>query len=316
MTNRTSRLAPSPTGALHLGNARTFLINWALARQEGWRLLMRIEDLDGPRVKPESTCQTLDILAWLGLDWDGDPTVQSTDLDPYRDAMRQLSRRRLVFPCDLSRKEIEQAASAPHTGEHELRFPPGLRPTHIGENEFTDEARSYRFLVPDEVIRIDDAFSGPVEFNPHFEVGDFVIWTKRGVPAYQLAVVVDDARQGVTEIVRGEDLLASAARQGLLYRALELEAPRYCHLPLVLGPDGRRLAKRHGDTRLITYREAGVAPQRIIGLLAFWCGLAEQPEEMTATDFRDRFELATLSGDPVIFSETDHAWLLGRHSSS
>ena len=312
MTKRTSRLAPSPTGALHLGNARTFLINWALARRLGWRLLMRVEDLDGPRVKPRAARETLQTLHWLGLEFDGPVTCQSADLEPYRRAMRQLSAAGLVYACTLTRKQIEQAASAPHADDHELRFPPELRPSRIGNDAFDAEKMNYRFVTTDESIRIDDLFAGVVEHNPAAEVGDFVVWTRRGVPSYQLAVVVDDARQGVTDVVRGDDLLPSAARQMLLYRALGLEPPRLWHLPLVLGPDGRRLAKRHGDTRLESYRRSGVPAERVIGLLGWWCGMLPRREEISGEDFRDRFDLDRLSRDSVVFTKDDDAWLLGR----
>ncbi|MDY7109205.1 MAG: tRNA glutamyl-Q(34) synthetase GluQRS [Planctomycetota bacterium] len=310
MTNRVSRLAPSPTGALHLGNARTFVINWALARRGGWRLLMRVDDLDGPRVKPQATQQALEILAWLGLDHDGPILRQSDDLAPYRRAMRVLTDRGRVYACALTRKQIEQAASAPHADEHELRFPPELRPAEDERRGFGQEDTNYRFLAPDEAIRIDDDFAGPSIHRPQKEVGDFVVWTRRGVPAYQLAVVVDDARQGVTDVVRGDDLLPSAARQMMLYEALDLRPPRFCHLPLVVGTDGRRLAKRHGDTRLATYQRSGVRPERIVGLLAAWSGIIDEPAEMTAADFRDRFLLDRLPPTPVTFTEEDHEWLL------
>ena len=314
MSKRVSRLAPSPTGALHLGNARTFLINWALARNGGWDLLMRIEDLDGPRVKAGAVRQTLETLSWLGLDYDGKVLEQSKDLDPYRQAMRGLAEAGLIFACDLTRKEIQQAASAPHGDDHEIHFPAELRPSEPERFEFDREDRNYRLITPDEPIEIADAFAGPTVHHPHREVGDFVIWTRRGVPGYQLAVVVDDARQGVTDVVRGDDLLPSAARQVLLYRALGVEPPRFWHLPLVIGEDGKRLAKRHGNTRLARYRDEGVSPERVIGLLAHWCGLCEERREWTARDFRGAFSLDSVSHHPVIFTEEDHRWLTAGRS--
>ena len=310
MSNRTTRLAPSPTGALHLGNARTFLITWALARKFGWRIQMRLEDLDGPRVKPEAAQQTLDVLAWLGMDYDGEPITQSADLQPYRQAMQVLAADGRIFKCDLTRKQIEQASTAPHRDQHELRFPPELRPTDKRMYEFDEQDTSYRFVVRDESVSIQDEFVGASDFTPSAEVGDFVVWTKRATPSYQLAVVVDDARQGITDVVRGDDLLSSAARQTLLYRALDLQPPRWWHLPLVLGPDGRRLAKRHGDTRVATYRERGVPATRIIGLLAALSGICNEPTEMTAKDFRDGLVLDRLSHDPVVFRQEHHRWLL------
>jgi glutamyl-tRNA synthetase len=314
--SRVSRLAPSPTGALHLGNARTFLINWALARREGWRLVMRIEDLDGPRIKPHAAAQIIDLLHWLGIDFDGEPLQQSLDLAPYRDAMRCLADLELIHRCDLTRREIELAASAPQQGGRELRFPPHLRPLPDAGDQpgsawsFDRDDAGYRFVVPDASIPIDDQVHGSTLHRPCDKIGDFIVWTKRGTPAYQLAVVVDDHRQSVTDVVRGDDLLPSAARQALLYRALDWTPPRWWHLPLVLGADGMRLAKRHGDARLETYRAAGVRPQRVIGLLAFWSGLITQRAEMTITDFRERFCLATLPRSHVTLTAEDLAWLL------
>ncbi len=310
MSNRTTRLAPSPTGALHLGNARTFLITWAMARKFGWRLELRIEDLDGPRIKRAAAQQALDLFAWLGIDYDGEPTYQSADLEPYRAAMHMLAVRGVVYQCMLSRTQIEQASAAPHRGEHELRFPSELRPTDLGMFVFDEQETNYRFVVGDESIRIDDEFAGRSVFRPLDEVGDFVVWTKRGTPSYQLAVTVDDARQRITDVVRGDDLLSSAARQTLLYGALDLKPPKWWHLPLVVGPDGRRLAKRHGDTRLTAYQEAGVPASRIIGLLASWSGICDKPTEMMAEEFRDSLILDGLDRGPVVFRQEHHRWLL------
>ncbi|MCP3905628.1 MAG: tRNA glutamyl-Q(34) synthetase GluQRS [Planctomycetes bacterium] len=310
MTTRVSRLAPSPTGALHLGNARTFLVNWALARREGWRLLLRMEDLDGPRVRPEAAEGVLEVFRWLGIDGYESVGNQSDDLEPYRDAMRRLAARGLVYPCALTRREIESAPRAPHVGEHELRFPVELRPPDGEPRAFDAEDTNYRLLVDPERLRIDDEFVGSSTHAPFDDVGDFVIWTRRGVPSYQLAVVVDDARQGVTDVVRGADLLPSAARQVLLYRALDRTPPRWWHLPLVIGTDGRRLAKRHGDTRLNSYRERGVPARRVIGLLAFWCGITPERGPLDPDGFLRGLDLARLSPDPVTFTADDHAWLL------
>lgn len=306
----TTRLAPSPTGALHLGNARTFLINWALARRRGWRIVLRIEDLDGPRVKPGAIESTIDILRWLGMDWDQGPIIQSGDLEPYRAAMRTLAGRSLAYPSDLTRSEIDAAASAPQEGVHETPFPASLRPP-LRSRPFDDETANWRFVVKPGAVEFRDALAGPQGLEPAATIGDFVIWTRRGQPAYQLAVVVDDARQGVTQVVRGNDLLDSAARQLLLYRALGLAPePAYTHLPLIRGQDGKRLAKRHGDTRIESYRAAGVAADRVIGLLAAWCGISPHPEPMTAAAFAARLDLNTISPDDRTFTPEDHAWLL------
>lgn len=311
-----SRLAPSPTGALHLGNARTFLVNWCLARAGGWSLPLRIEDLDTPRVKPGVIESTIETLRWLGLDWDGEPWVQSRDMGPYRDAMRTLAAAGLVYPCTLTRAEISAAASAPNEGDHEVRFDASLRPggfTRDTPARFDDDATNWRLAVEEGVVTIDDRFRGPVEIDVARSVGDFVVWTKRGCPSYQLAVVVDDARQGVTEIVRGDDLIDSAGRQALLYRGLGLgEPPRCCHLPLVRGADGRRLAKRHGDTRIDHYRDSGVPAGRVLALLARWCGV-DAGACVAARDLIGAIRLDTIPADDVVFGPEDDAWL--RHGA-
>jgi len=304
-----TRFAPSPTGALHLGNLRTFVLNWTLARQRGWRIGMRMEDLDGPRVKSGAEDSILQILDWIGLDWDGPVTRQSDDLEPYRHAMQRLTERRIVYPCRLSRTEIARAATAPHGDEHEQRYPPHLRPADRPA-EFHDEETNWRFVTPEQEITFHDAFHGPVRVNPGATVGDFVVWTRRAQPAYQLAVVVDDARQGVTEVVRGDDLLDSTGRQRLLIDALDLKPrPNYTHLPLVLGPDGRRLAKRHGDTRIASYRDAGVPRERLLGLIACWSGTLDKRESADLDHFLNRFDPANLPRQPIAFTQQDDRWL-------
>jgi glutamyl-tRNA synthetase len=309
-TIRTTRLAPSPTGTLHLGNARTFLINWAIARQNGWRIVMRIEDLDLQRVRPEATELALQLIAWLGMDYDEGPLHQSHDLEPYRRAMDTLAKLKRTYLCELTRKQVQQATSAPHAGETEQRFPPQLRPSTANAFSFDRADANFRFVVKDVAVDISDEVAGFSRHHPFSEVGDFIIWTKLGVPSYQLAVVVDDARQGVTDVVRGNDLLPSAARQTLLYEALGLTAPKWWHLPMVFAEGGQRLAKRNNDSHLQTYQAAGVRPERIIGLIAFWSGAAETRTEMSADDFRHRFRMDNLSASPITFTQGDHAWLL------
>ena len=312
ISRQTTRLAPSPTGALHLGNARTFVINWALARRRGWRILLRIEDLDTPRVKPGATESTIEILRWLGLDWDNGPAVQSADLEPYREAMTILARRSFTYPSDLTRGQVEAAASAPQEGVHEVAFSASMRPPLVAR-EFDDPATNWRFVTPAGPVRFDDAFAGPQSQDPSATVGDFVIWTKRCQPSYQLAVIVDDHRQGVTQVVRGNDLLDSAARQLLLYRALGYSPePGYTHLPLIRGTDGKRLAKRHGDTRLESYRAAGVAPERVRGLIAHWSGFPGPRCPLSTQDFVAGLDLSHVPHKDVVFTPEDDTWLRGQ----
>jgi glutamyl-tRNA synthetase len=307
----TTRLAPSPTGSLHLGNARTFLVNWALARRRGWRVLLRVEDLDGPRVKPEAVDGIMETLRWLGMDWDEGPLVQSRDLAPYREAMRRLAESGAAFPCALTRTQIERAASAPQEGAHEVRYAASLRPSSW-TRAFEDAETNWRLLVPPAAVGFDDELAGPQSFRVDEVVGDFIVWTKRGTPAYQLAVVVDDHRQGITHVARGADLLDSSARQLLLYRALGFSPePRYLHVPLVVGPDGKRLAKRHGDSRVDSYRARGVPAEAVIALLGRWCGL-DCGDRLSAREFAQSLDLARLSRAPVVFTPEDDARLAGR----
>lgn len=325
---RCTRLAPSPTGALHLGNARTFLATWALARQRGWRVVLRVEDLDTPRVKPGVVDLTIDLLAWLGMDWDEGPTVQSHDLEPYHEAMRTLASRGMTYPSAANRGVVgagngagsDDGASAPQQGSHEAYFGRENRPREM-PSEFStgskvraaeDRAEAWRFATPDGEVAFDDAFVGAQRWTPSTTVGDFIIWTKRNQPAYQLAVVVDDHAQHVTDVVRGDDLLDSAARQLMLSRALGYSPePTYWHLPLVVGEDGRRLAKRHGDTRLDVYRAKGVRSERVIGLVAYWCGVTSERREFSAIEFREALCVVSIPKEPITFRREDDQWLLG-----
>ncbi len=313
---RITRLAPSPTGALHLGNARTFLINWAMARQNGWRIILRIEDLDTPRVKAGADRAALEDLTWLGLDWDEGPVTQLADLAPYCAALEQLRTSQQIYPCHCTRREIEQALSAPHADDHETRYPGTCLPEEgaqidaplslIGE----PISHAWRVRAPDEPVSFHDQLLGARAVNVQQTVGDFVVATKAGLPAYQLAVVIDDARQGITDVVRGDDLCDATARQLLLYRLLNLGTPpRYWHLPLVLGADGKRLAKRHGDTRVSSYRDQGVTAQRVIGWVAHSCGLTAQRTAMTAAQFLKQFDLERLPRHPITVTAEDTNWL-------
>ena len=314
MTERCTRLAPSPTGALHLGNVRTFLITWALARQNGWAILMRIEDLDHPRVKPETIDSTREELQWLGLDWEHEMPLQSTDLEPCHAALEQLGATGRIYRCDLSRSEIER--SAPHDDEQQATFPTKLRPGDAGKRiECPGLTCNWRLMVDDCTEVVHDQFAGTHQFTLSKSCGDFPVWTAArkpgadGGPTYQLAVVVDDARQAVTDVVRGDDLLESAARQQMLYRLLDRPCPNWWHVPLVRGSDGKRLAKRHGDTRLSSFRTRGCTAEQIIGLMAYWCGMTAIRTTMPATDFLSAFDLTKLPSEDVTLGPEDLQWL-------
>jgi len=303
----TTRLAPSPTGALHLGNARTFLINWAMARQGGWRIILRIEDLDGPRVKQGADRQAIEDLQWLGIDWDEGPVYQSDRREHYEQAVRRLLKKGLAYPYICTRSEVATAASAPHSEDGSTVYPGTCRGRFQSIAEAKDRAGrdpALRFAAPPGAVEFRDGFAGEQQIDVAVRLGDFVIAKGDGTPAYQLAVVVDDAHMGVTRIVRGDDLLDSAPRQILLYRALDLNSsvPQYYHLPLVVGPDGRRLAKRHGDTRISAYRRRGISAGRVVALLGRWCGIRTDACELTARQFLESFDIGRVPRDRIVFS--------------
>ena len=303
------RLAPSPTGAQHIGNARTYLIAWLSARSRGGRIDLRIEDIDSPRVKQGAKQQSYFDLQWLGLDWDEGPIIQSERMGEYLSVLIRLQRQELVYPCSCTRSDVERAASAPHL-EHEGPVYPG---TCAGRQvrdakELPERPYCWRFRVPPESPSFVDGFRGPTHIDLRQVGGDFVVWkvpnpgTTASLPAYQLAVVVDDAAQSVTEVVRGDDLLPSTPRQLLLYQALGLSPPKFVHVPLVVGPDGRRLAKRHGDTRLSALREAGVSPEMLLGLLAWSCGWITAIEPITLRELLPQFRLETIPREPFVLT--------------
>jgi glutamyl-tRNA synthetase len=315
------RLAPSPTGALHLGNARSFLLAWLSLRAQGGQVVLRIEDLDGPRVKPESVAQLIDDLQWLGLDWDEGPYVQTERTALYQAAWERLAAAGQIYPCRCSRTDIERAASAPHVGDEGPPYPGTCRPTTPvsfatagpaernpgaqtpARQEFGDRKPAWRFRVPDGAagrLPFIDGFCGAQPGEVAAAGGDFVIWKGTGTAAYQLAVVVDDAAMGITEVVRGDDLLSSTPRQLLLYQALGLTPPRFWHVPLVVGLDGRRLAKRHGDTRIRWFRDAGVPPERLVGWLAWQSGFGAPREACLPADLIDRFEWSKVPHERIV----------------
>ncbi|MEX2571866.1 MAG: tRNA glutamyl-Q(34) synthetase GluQRS [Gemmatimonadota bacterium] len=294
------RFAPSPTGDLHLGNARTALLSWLQVRSAGGRFVMRVEDLDPGRVREEYLESQLLDLRWLGLDWDEGPDVggdfgpylQSARQANYEDALQQLSEQGLLYECYCTRKEIAEAANAPHADEEGPAYPgtcSGRPPTgSLGR------PAALRFRVPAGEVLFDDALHGTTVSDPAMEVGDFVVRRKDGVAAYQLAVVVDDAAMRISDVLRGADLLSSTARQIPLYQALGLEPPRWTHVPLVLSADGERFSKRSGALSLRELRERRVAPQRVVGWLAATCGLAPRGAELPAAELIGRYDPARL----------------------
>jgi glutamyl-tRNA synthetase len=297
------RLAPSPTGVLHLGNARSFMLAWLDVRSRQGHVVLRIEDLDGPRNKVGADLQAIEDLQWLGFDWDSGPFEQRSRLPVYRQILAELIRKGLAYPCTCTRKDVQLAATAPHASEEGPIYP-GLCRGRWADAETalaeTGRRPCWRFAVPvGSKITFEDRFMGTCQFQVDQQLGDFVIWKSDDEPAYQLAVVVDDAEQGINQVLRGDDLLPSAARQILLYQALGLPVPKFCHVPLLVGPDGRRLAKRHGDTSLRFFRQQGVAASQVLQWLAQVSGLAAGQSPQRVADLLIDSPLRRLPATPV-----------------
>ncbi len=276
---------------------------------------MRVEDLDGPRVKAASAEQILHELRWLGLDWEGPVVYQSARAERYRCALQKLAALGAAYPCACSRKDVEQAASAPNQGDVVATYPGTCRGKYASAEQaqaLTGRPAAWRVMTDNSPIAVDDRFAGPSRFCLGELGGDFVIFKSDGLAAYQLAVVVDDAEFGVDAIVRGDDLLDSAARQMHLRKLLGLSPqPEYWHLPLVVGTDGRRLAKRHGDTRLSFYRNGGTSPQQILGLMGYWSGILPQRQDATMEELLAHFDLARVPRRQVVFTAEDDRFLRG-----
>jgi glutamyl-tRNA synthetase len=252
---------------MHAGHAQTFLAAWRRARDAGGSIVLRIEDLDPLRCKPEYAERAIEDLAWLGIDWDEGPVYQSQRRQIYEDAWRKLRDAGVIYPSTISRKELRDAAHAPHEeDEAEPIFPPELRADPAaGRDAVSPAGVTWRFRVPDgEAIRFVDGQRGPQSFTAGEHFGDFVVWRKDDVPAYELAVVADDVAMGISEVVRGEDLLLSTARQLLVYRALGATPPAWFHTPLLRDADGKRLAKRHASLSIRTLREQGMTPEEVL----------------------------------------------------
>lgn len=313
------RLAPSPTGAQHVGNARTYLLAWLSLRSRGGRVLLRIEDIDSPRIKPWATQQAIDDLAWLGLDWDEGPDlggphgpyIQTERLASYTEALQRLQAMEAVYPCRCTRADVAAAASAPHVGQEGPVYPGTCAGRTANDaRDLAGQPYCWRFRTAGTVDEFADGFMGDRVCDVGQDLGDFVVWKTDGGPAYQLAVVVDDQAMGVTEVCRGDDLLPSAHRQRLLYRAFGWTPPEFVHVPLVVGPDGRRLAKRHGDTRIALLRERGVPAERLIGFLAWSCRLRATREPVTARSLLPDFDNRTVPAEPFVMTDADWKWLL------
>lgn len=300
------RYAPSPTGSLHLGNLRTALLAWLFARAAGGRFALRVEDLDLPRVRPGATRAMLADLRWLGLDWDEGPDLGGA-LGPYMQSMRQalyeqaiarLREQGRIYPCYCTRAELVQIASAPQ-GDDAPRYPGVCRQLSARERaarEASGRRPALRFIAPESSIQFTDLLGGVITESVAAITGDFIARRSDGIVSYQLAVVVDDALMGITQVVRGHDLLASTARQLALYDALGYPRPvMYAHVPLVVDRAGARMAKRDATAGIGRLRAAGYAPARIVGALAASCGLCPTDASATPADLLAGFDPSRLS---------------------
>ncbi len=268
------RLAPSPTGYLHLGHARTFWVAGERARAAGGTLVLRNDDLDTARCRPEFVAAMLEDLRWLGLRWSEGPDLggpqapydQSRRREHYRRALAQLHAARLIFPCTRSRRDVLEAATAPHADDEPV-YPPSFRPPTSAPLPPLGDTISvnWRFRVPEgEEVAFHDSHFGPQRAIAGRDFGDFLVWRKDDMPSYQLACAVDDAAMGITEVVRGADLIKSTFRQILLLRALGHDVPAYHHCPLMTDDRGERLAKRHDALSLRALRERGVSAADVV----------------------------------------------------
>ncbi|MCZ8522092.1 MULTISPECIES: tRNA glutamyl-Q(34) synthetase GluQRS [Paenibacillus] len=306
---RRGRFAPTPSGLLHIGNAFTALLAWLQIRKAGGSFVLRIEDIDTPRCRPEYKAQLVQDLIWLGLDWDegpgssgpSAPYEQSGRLAAYAEAARSLAGGGWLYPCYCSRAELSAVARAPHGLASEGAAYPG-RCRHLTEAErqrrTARKAPSLRFAVPARDSAFTDGLAGEQRI-PAGSLGDFVVQRADGLYSYQLAVTVDDAAMGITDVLRGADLLDSTPRQLLLCEALGLQPPAYHHVPLLCAPDGSRLSKRDRSLSLAALRSAGLPPQRLLGSLAHLAGLLDRPEPASAQELVACFEPSRLPKEPV-----------------
>lgn len=317
------RLAPSPTGHLHLGHAFAFLVAWWSSRSAQGRVVLRIEDLDADRVDPAFVEQTINDLRWLGLDWEGQPRLQSEGMARTLASADRLHAQGRAYPCVCSRKDVERAQlttkesaspssgasselSAPQAGGRVRRYPGTCRGRYSSladAQRSTGRPAGLRFVCsPGEVEFVDERF-GRQAFDVDAEAGDFLIVRRDNIPCYQLAVVADDALDAVTEVVRGCDLLSSTARQLLLYRALGSSPPSWLHLPLICDHRGQRLAKRSAALSLRQLRERGVSAEAIVGWAACAAGQRRSSASVAAREVAESFDRARLPDQNVILPE-------------
>ena len=294
----TGRFAPSPSGRMHLGNVFSAMLAWLSVRSQGGEMVLRIEDLDPDRCRPEYAETLKDDLRWLGLDWDREQTPQSLRTAAYAKEFEKLAALGLVYPCYCTRGELH-AASAPHASDGRVLYAGTCRNLTDAQRAEKTKKPAWRLAVPDRIYGYTDGLQGSYEENLAAECGDFIIRRADGVYAYQLAVVTDDADGGVTQVVRGMDLLDSTPRQLYLYELLELRAPEFYHVPLLTAPDGRRLSKREKDLDLGALRKTHT-PEQLLGKLAHLAGVLESSEPASAKELAAVFDWSRVKTTPIV----------------
>jgi glutamyl-tRNA synthetase len=296
------RFAPSPTGYLHVGGARTALINWLYARKHGGTFILRIEDTDAARSTPEMTRAILEGLSWLGIQWDEGPFFQTERQELYRKSALRLLEAGRAYRCFCSKEELEarrQASGKPEEWKYDGRCR-GLEPAEAERRAAAGEPFVVRCAVPAEPLEWTDVVKGPIRFEAG-EVEDFVLLRSDGSPTYHLSVVSDDAAMGITHVIRGEDHISNTPKQIALYRGLGLSLPVFGHLPLILGPDRKKLSKRHGVTSVTAFRDEGILSLALFNYLAqMGANLGEDPL-LSVTEILDRFDLDALKKSPSVF---------------
>ena len=294
----TGRFAPSPSGRMHLGNVFSAMLAWLSVRSQDGEMVLRIEDLDPDRCRREYAEILKDDLRWLGLDWDREQTPQSQRTAAYAAEFERLQDLGLVYPCYCSRGELH-AASAPHAADGRVLYAGTCRNLTEAQRAAKTKAPAWRLMVPDRVYGFEDGLQGHFEENLARDCGDFLIRRADGVYAYQLAVVTDDGQGGITEVVRGMDLLDSTPRQLYLYELLHLTPPQFSHVPLLVAPDGRRLSKREKDLDLGVLRQ-NYTPEQLLGRLAHLAGLLDRPESVSARELAGEFSWKKVKKEPVV----------------
>lgn len=294
----TGRFAPSPSGRMHLGNVFSAMLAWLSVRSQNGEMVLRIEDLDPDRCRPEYAQTLKEDLRWLGLDWDREQTPQSLRTEAYAAAFEVLENQGLVYPCYCTRGELH-AASAPHASDGRVLYAGTCRNLTAGERAQKTKVPAWRLKAPDRVYGFADGLQGYYAENLAKECGDFIIRRADGVYAYQLAVVVDDGAGGVTQVVRGMDLLDSTPRQLYLYELLGLDAPEFYHVPLLTAPDGRRLSKREKDLDLGALRQTHT-PEQLLGKLAHLAGVLDRPEAASAGELAAVFDWSRVKREPIV----------------